>query len=95
MNINTFKYKPNQLAKNLFICNNDEIQVGLSAQDVREILPEVVSLAAFDTSNIEGGGVVSKTGEEYLTISYERMVPLLIECIKQLNEKVKNLESRL
>jgi hypothetical protein len=95
MKVNTFKYKPNQLAKDLFICNNDEIQVGLSAQDVREILPEVVSLAAFDTSNIDNERVVSKTGEGYLTVSYERMVPLLIECIKQLNERIKNLESRL
>jgi len=93
MKINTFKYKPSVLAQSLNI--HDNVQVGVSAQDVKTVLPEVVSLAAFDTSNLPSGEVVSKSGSEYLTVSYERLVPLLIECIKELNSKIEVLTQKI
>jgi hypothetical protein len=93
MKINTFKYKPSVLAQSLNI--HDNVQVGVSAQDVKAVLPEVVSLAAFDTSNLPSGEVVSKSGSEYLTVSYERLVPLLIECIKELNSKIEVLTQKI
>jgi hypothetical protein len=93
MKINTFKYKPSALAYSLNIQGN--VQVGVSAQDVKEVLPEVVSLAPFDTCNLPSGEVISKSGSEYLTVSYERLVPLLIECIKELNLKVDILTQKL
>jgi hypothetical protein len=93
MKINTFKYKPSALAQSLNI--HDNVQVGVSAQDVKAVLPEVVSLAAFDTSNLPSGEVVSKSGSEYLTVSYERLVPLLIECIKELNSKIEVLTQKI
>jgi hypothetical protein len=92
MKIRTFKYKPNEIARKFSISNNTE--VGVSAQDVKDVLPEVVCLAPFDTSNLPTGEIVSKSGENYLTVSYERLVPLLIECIKNLNEKVDTLSSK-
>jgi hypothetical protein len=101
MNISTFKYVPNDIAKqlNAVTTYNARPQVGLSAQDVQEVLPEVISIAPFDTCNLENGEIVSKSGQNYLTVSYERMIPLLIECIKELkreNVEIKNkLESIL
>jgi uncharacterized protein YqgV (UPF0045/DUF77 family) len=35
----------------------------------------------------EAGEIISKSGEKYLTISYERIVPVLVEAIKELNQK--------
>ena len=35
------------------------------------------------------------TDEEILVVSYEKLVPLLIEAIKQLSDKVDSLEERL
>jgi hypothetical protein len=62
--------------------------VGLSAQDVNLVLPEAVHLAPFDTD--ETGN--SKSGDHFLTIQYEKLVPLLIEAIKELENRVIELE---
>jgi hypothetical protein len=51
-------------------------------------------LAPFDTTTNETGEVKSLTGEHYLTVDYARLVPVLIEAIKQLEEKVNRLEGR-
>jgi len=59
--------------------------VGVIAQEIQAILPEVVTLAPFD---YELGK--SKSGENYLTVKYEKIVPLLIEAIKELNQKVED-----
>jgi hypothetical protein len=59
-------------------------EAGVFAQDVQAVLPEAVRLAPFD--NDMG---VSKSGEDFLTVKYEKLVPLLIESIKELNQKVE------
>ena len=91
--IKTFYYKENDLAKK-FGFNKPDKQVGVSAQSVEKVLPEVVSLAPFDYETAEDGTVSSKSGENYKTVDYARLVPLLIESIKELNAKVKTLEGK-
>lgn len=53
-------------------------EVGLLAQQVKKIQPEAV--------------IERETG--YLAVNYEKMVPLLVESIKALEQKVAELESR-
>ena len=91
--IETFYYKENELAKK-FGFNKPDKQVGVSAQSVEKVLPEVVSLAPFDFKTAEDGTISSKTGENYKTVDYEKLVPLLIESIKELTNKVKVLENK-
>lgn len=50
------------------------IEVGVSAQSVQLVQPEAVAPAPID--------------EKYLTVRYERLVPLLIEAIKELDATV-------
>jgi hypothetical protein len=80
-------YNQNELAKQ-YGFTQYERQVGVLAQDVEEVLPEAVSIAPFDN---DGNGN-SKSGERYLTVKYEKIVPLLIECIKQLQLEIKELK---
>jgi hypothetical protein len=63
-------------------------EVGVIAQQVQAVLPEVIKLAPFDT-NTDG---TSKSGENYLTVQYERIVPLLIEAIKELKAEIDLLK---
>ncbi len=86
-NLNGFYYTNNNLAKELGF-KNDSKQIGLSAQEVNEILPEIVNIAPFDLTNNQQ----SKSGENYLTISYEKLVPLLIEGIKELKKEIDFLK---
>ena len=81
-------YNWNQIAENVAGYDRKERMVGLFAQDVLEVLPEAVKPAPFD--NKDG---VSTSGEDYLTVQYEKIVPLLVEAIKELKQRVEELES--
>jgi hypothetical protein len=70
-----FYYEANEEAQRLGYKRVRE--VGISAQRMQEILPEVVAPAPIDN--------------KYLTIRYEKIIPLVIQAIKELNEKVDNL----
>ena len=52
--------------------------VGVIAQEIQNILPEVVT----------------ERDSGYLAVNYEKLVPLLIEAIKELSLKVKQLENK-
>jgi len=66
----------------------DEGQIGVFAQDVQEVIPEAVKIAPFDRD--ENGE--SKSGDNYLTVQYEKLIPLLIESNKALLKRVEELE---
>ena len=93
--LNGFYYTNNDLAK-LVGYKDDKMQVGVSAQEVNNVLPEVISLAPFDIEFDEKTRTEkSKSGENYMTVQYDRLVPILIEAIKELSNKVDNLEKQL
>jgi len=80
-------YTFNDTAKS-FGYDSDEEQVGVLAQDVEAVLPQIVKAAPFDLD--ENGN--SKSGENYKTVQYEKLVPLLIEAINELRAEVKALK---
>jgi hypothetical protein len=87
--LNGFYYKPNELAHSLGVKHTD-VEIGLSAQDVQKVLPEIIRLSPLDC-DYKNNEQISKSGENYLTLSYERIVPLLVEAIKDLNKNNKLL----
>jgi len=86
-----FYYKENKIAKS-FGFKNDNQQIALSAQDVQKVVPEAVSLAPFDMEMDEKGNCKSKSGNDYLTVDYAKMVPLLIEAIKEQQKQIEDLQ---
>jgi hypothetical protein len=84
--LNGFYYIPNELAYSFGITNNKQ-DIGLSAQEVQKVLPELVNLAPFDLEKDKDGNKVSKSGENYLTLAYDRLAPIFVEAIKELNQK--------
>ncbi len=71
------EYHWNDMAKVIGVSNDDRKQVGLIAQDVEKLYPTLVT----------------KGEDGYLRVSYDRLVPILVEAIKELNERVKRLEN--
>lgn len=91
--IDTLLYKHNDLAKS-YGYEGDRQQIGVSAQSVKEVCPEVIDRAPFDIETHETDGTqTSKSGEDYMTVNYGRLVPLLIEAIKELKAEIKELKS--
>jgi hypothetical protein len=86
-------YKNNQVAKS-FGYDSEEEQVGVIAQEVEAVLPQAIRPAPFDAGLVDGKQV-SVSGENYLTVQYEKLVPLLIEAIKELTNRVQELEKKL
>jgi len=78
-------YNQNVLAEK-FGYNDYKRQVGVIAQDVQKILPEAVTGAPFDIDK-DGNSI---SGENYLTVYYEKIIPLLIQCIKELKQLIDN-----
>ena len=70
-------------------------QVGVIAQEIEAVLPEVVVPAPFDIGKNEDGTEYSKSGQSYNTVQYEKLVPLLIEAIKEMSNKIDNLEGQI
>jgi hypothetical protein len=70
-------------------------QVGVIAQEVAEVLPEVVVPAPFDIGQRDDGTEFSLSGQDYKTVRYEKLVPLLIEAIKDLDKSVTNLAQEI
>ena len=77
--LNGFYYEANKTAQDLGYTVRKE--VGLSAQEVQKVLPEIVVPAPID--------------EQYLTIHYEKMIPLLVEAIKELNKKIDKIDKKI
>jgi len=80
LSLTGFTYNLNDVAASLGY-DTEQTHVGVSAQDVQKVLPQVV--------------VESAASEDYMTVQYDKLVPLLIESIKELNAKVEDLERKL
>lgn len=86
-------YTNNDLAASFGYGDQSE-QVGVIAQEVEKVLPQIVKLAPFDSEYVDGQEI-SKSGENYKTVQYEKLIPLLIEAIKELSIEVESLKTKL
>ena len=80
-------YIHNDLAKSFGYTDKNRF-AGVLAQEVEAVLPEVVVPAPFDIAD-DG---TSKSGENYKTVKYEKIVSLLIEAIKELSTQVESMK---
>jgi hypothetical protein len=77
--LNGFYFKQNEKGNEITPQYADQLQVGVSAQEIKSVLPEVVVENA-----IEG---------QYDSVHYDKVVPLLIEAIKELKSEIESLKS--
>lgn len=77
--IDTVHYRPNELA--LSLGQEDRLHIGVTAQSVKKVAPEVVRPSPID--------------QNYDSVQYERLVPLLIAAIKEQQQEIDNLKKLL
>lgn len=73
-----FYYTANEIAQSYGYEAN--MQVGLSAQEVEAVLPEIIKEAPI--------------GDGFKTLNYAKVVPLLVEAIKELTKRIEELEAK-
>ena len=56
-------------------------EIGMVAQDVEKVIPQAIEPAPFNN--------------DYKTIKYNRIIPLLVECIKDQQKQIDELKSKL
>jgi hypothetical protein len=76
LSLDGFYYEANELAQSLGY--EKKLEVGLSAQQVEAILPEIIKAAP-----------VSK---EYKTLNYGRLMPLVVEAFKEQQKEIEELK---
>ena len=75
-----------------FVSEKRRHDVGLIAQQVEAVLPEAIAPAPFDT-DVDSGDSIS--GDNYLTVRYDKMVALLIEGMKEQQAQIEELKLKL
>ena len=56
-------------------------EIGMIAQEVEEVIPQAIEPAPFN--------------EKYKTIKYDRIIPLLVECINEQQKQINNLKNQI
>jgi hypothetical protein len=76
LSLNGFYYEPNEKAQAFGY--KKKLEVGLSAQEVEAVLPEIIKDAPI--------------GHGYKTLDYGKLTPLLIEAIKEQQQQINDLK---
>lgn len=74
-----FYYEPNEVAQSLGY--KVKRNVGVSAQDVEKIMPEIIESAPID--------------DKYMTVMYDKLTPLLIQAVKELRAEVNSMKENI
>ena len=77
--LNVFTFNFNEIGESLGF-DTKVSYAGVSAQEVQKVLPEAVT---------------TRSDGEYLTVKYEKLVPLLLEAVKELSAEVDQLKSQI
>ena len=86
--LNGYYYEWNDLAKNIDKdAFKNGMEVGVSAQEIEKVLPEIVTEAPIVAAH--------NLDTDYKTVHYDKVVPLLIEAIKDLKTEVEELKSQI
>jgi len=63
-------------------------EIGMTAQELEKVIPDAVYPAPFRSNKVEHNN-------KYKTIKMEKVIPLLIECIKDQQKQIDDLRSKI
>ena len=68
----------NNVAKNIGVSDSEEVQIGLLAHQIKQLYPSMVY-----------------THEDgYMRVNYDKLIPILIESIKELSDKIDSIQGK-
>ncbi|MCK4654139.1 MAG: tail fiber domain-containing protein, partial [Candidatus Cloacimonetes bacterium] len=95
MNVHTFNFKQMEEEKQLVLPEGE--QIGLIAQELEEILPELVvnNVHAYDKNEGIEGAEKNVETIEYKGINYIGLIPVLIEAMKEQQQQIEELKQQI
>ena len=66
-------------------------ETGVIAQEIQAVVPDAVRIAPFNNMATDISGI----DNEYLTVDKEKIIPLLIEAIKEQQTHINNLQEQI
>ena len=95
MNVHTYNYKKIAEEKQLVLPEGE--QIGLIAQELEEILPELVEdiVHAYDKNENIENAERDMEKFEYKGINYIGLIPVLIEAMKEQQEQIEELQRQI
>jgi hypothetical protein len=107
--INGYRFQWNDIGKRMLSKEDDEIDVGLIAQEVQAVYPHGAAIQMLQYKNQNPDGTLEPKDDidydpenPYLTVREDKLIPVLVEALKahdaeieQLKEKIRKLENIL
>lgn len=93
--IGGYRYEWNDIGKKL--TEEDGIQVGLIAQEVKQALPQAaaVQMLQYTDKGVPRKDIDHDPKDPYLTVREEKLIPVLVEAIKGLMEEIEYLKKKI
>ena len=81
-----------------FLSSNNQLEFGFIAQEVKEILPEIVKLKSIDTNlgkMVYPNSSANKEKQDLYMMDYTRIIPILTKAIQEQQQIIDNQEKRI
>lgn len=91
----TYKWKRNRIGNTTLSNQDKELKLGLIAQEVQQVLPEVVQTHNWRALSEENPNNYTKVPMERLGMSYHEIVPVLIKAMQEQTEIIEKQNSEM
>lgn len=85
-------FKFNETGKKLLRREETQVETGFIAQNIKEVFPEAVAIQPLQ---FEVSDVIIDENDPYLTVRPEKLIPLLVNAVKQLSKENQDLKDRI
>jgi hypothetical protein len=89
----SYYWKEEKINAVLVTENEKQLKLGLIAQEVEKIIPEVVYSESWTQKSEDEPGEFVKRKSELLGMNYEELLPLLVKAKQQQNEEINTLKN--
>ncbi len=90
LNTITYKWKEDEICKKGIADKDKATKIGLSAQELLKVIPEVVKTHSIVPSDEKGN--YKRIENDKLGVNYSELIPVLINAIQEQQEQIKKLE---
>jgi len=90
--ITPVSFKFNDIGKKLLNRESTDVETGFIAQNIKEVFPEAVAIQPLQFNRTD---VIIDKDEPYLTVRPEKLIPLLVNAVKQLSKENDELKDRI